>query len=129
MKAMLRCMRYIVGTLDRGLLLKPLALHACNGKDKSFQFRVGGMADVDSATDKETRRSVSRYCTFLEGALVSAKSRMQKCITLSTIEAEFMVMTDCVQDVLYIMRVLQSMELQVELPMIIQCDNTFQSRP
>ena len=32
-------------------------------------------------------------------------------------------MTDCVQDMLYIMRVIESMELQVELPMVIQCDN------
>ena len=93
MKAMLRCMRYIVDTPDRGLLLKPTRMW--DGKDKAFQFKISGMADADYATDKETRRSVSG-CTFLEGALVSAKSRMQKCITLSTTEAEFMAMTDCV---------------------------------
>jgi hypothetical protein len=121
MKAMLRCMRYVVDTPDRGVLLKPL--RAWDGKDRSFQFKVSGMADADYATDKETRRSVSGYCTFLEGALVSAKSRMQKCITLSTTEAEFMAMTDCAQDMLYIMRVLQSLLLQVELPMLLQCDN------
>jgi hypothetical protein len=120
-KAMLRCMKYIVMTPERGLLLKPN--RKWDGKDKNFQFEITGMADADYATDKETRRSVSGYSTFLEGAMVSAKSRMQKCVTLSTTEAEMMSMTECVQDMLFIMRILQSMELKVKLPMVIHCNN------
>jgi hypothetical protein len=44
-------------------------------------------------------------------------------VTLSTTEAELMAMTDCVQDMMFIRDVLQSMELKVKFPMVIYCDN------
>jgi Reverse transcriptase (RNA-dependent DNA polymerase) len=107
MRAMLRCMKYVVLTPDRGLVLKPN--RKWDGKDKNFEFEISGMADAEYAKDTESRRSVSGYCTFLEGAVVSAKSRQQRCVTLSTTEAEMMAMTDCVQDMLYIRDVIQSL--------------------
>jgi hypothetical protein len=44
-------------------------------------------------------------------------------VALSVTEAKLFVAVMCVQDMLYIMRVLLSMGLQVELPMIIEIDN------
>ena len=38
-------------------------------------------------------------------------------------EAEFIALVQCVQEMLYVKKVLNSMELQVELPMIVYCDN------
>jgi hypothetical protein len=121
LKAMLRCMKYVVLTPDVGLVLKPK--RKWDGKDKNFEFEISGMADAEYAKDTESRRSVSGYCTFLEGAVVSAKSKQQRCVTLSTTEAEMMAMTDCVQDMMFIRDVLQSMELKVKFPMVIYCDN------
>jgi hypothetical protein len=108
-------------TPERGVQLKPN--RKWDGKDKSFEFVVSGMADADYASNTETRRSVSGYTTFLEGAIVTTKSKMQTCVTLSTTESEFVSMTECAQDMLFTMRVLQSMELAVKLPMVLQCDN------
>jgi hypothetical protein len=120
-KAMLRVMKYVANTPERGLFLSPK--RQWDGKDREFLFEVTGYADADYAADKETRRSVSGYCTLLEGALVMAKSKQQRCVTLSTTEAEMMSMTECSQDMLYTMRVLQSMGLKVRLPMDLFCDN------
>ena len=119
--AMRRVMEYCIATSERGLCLKPTG--KWNGKDKDYLFKIHGMSDSDYAKDPETRRSVSGYATFLNDAPVTAKSKMQECVTLSVTEAELVAATNCAQDMLYIKKVLESMELQVELPMILYVDN------
>ena len=48
---------------------------------------------------------------------------MQKIVVLSVTEAEIIALVQCVQEILYVMKVLKSMMLEVELPMIIEVDN------
>ena len=120
-KAMHRAMEYCVGTPNRGWLLRPT--RKWDGKDKSYKFRIRGQSDSDYAKCPVTRRSVSGYATFLEDAPVTVKSAMQKIVTLSVTEAETVSAVQCVQDMLYVKRLLESMELQVELPMILEVDN------
>jgi hypothetical protein len=115
----LRAMQYTVTATNRGGLLRPNQ----NGKDKNFEFIVSGMADANYAASLETKRSVSGYSTFLEGSVITTKSKMQNCVTLSTTESEFVSMTECAQDMLFTMRVLQSLELKVKFPMVLQCDS------
>eukprot|EP00957_Ditylum_brightwellii_P062357 4731680-Ditylum_brightwellii.AAC.1 len=74
-KAMHRAMKYCVGTPNRSWKLKPE--RTWDEKDKSFKFRIRGKADSDYAKCPVTRRSVSGYATFLEGAPVTVKSAMQ----------------------------------------------------
>jgi len=107
-------------TPNRGLLLKP------NKKwdgDPEFEFEVTGRADSDYAKDPERRRSVSGYSTFLNGAPVTTKSRMQGCVTLSVTEAKLVSGTQCAQDMLFVMKVLKSIGLRVKKPMILEIDN------
>ena len=84
-QAMHRTMKYCVGTPDQGLLLKPTG--TWNG-DPNYEFTVSGMSDSDYAKDPESRKSVSGYATFLNGAPTSMKSKMQSHVTLSVTEAE-----------------------------------------
>ena len=51
------------------------------------------------------------------------KSRMQGCVTLSVTEAETVAATQCAQDMLFVMRVIESMGLKVKKPMILEVDN------
>eukprot|EP00957_Ditylum_brightwellii_P085029 6465433-Ditylum_brightwellii.AAC.1 len=95
-----------------------------DGKDKTFQLRIQGMADSDYAKCHVTRRSVSGYATFLEDAPVTIKSVMQKIMLLSVTEAETVAGVQCVQDMLYVKRLLESMGLLVELPMILKIENS-----
>ena len=120
LKAMYRVMSYCVATPKRGLLLKPKK--KWNG-DPNYEFEIRGRADANYATDTVNRRSVSGYSTFLEGSPISAKSNGQKSVTLSTAEAELASCTACAQDMLYEMRVLESIGLKVKLPMILENDN------
>lgn len=53
--------------------------------------------DADFASDKEDRRSVSRYVFKLAGDSISWSSRKQKCVTTSTVEAELMALGPAVK--------------------------------
>ena len=121
MKAVLRIMKYCAETKDRGWELKPS--RKWDGIDLSFEFRIRGKADSNFATCKETRKSVTGYCVWLEDSLVAVKSGMQKIVALSVTEAEVIALVQCVQEMIYIKKVLESMNLRVELPMQVEVDN------
>jgi hypothetical protein len=48
---------------------------------------------------------------------------MQGCVTLSVTEAELVSATQCAQDMLFIMRILESIGLKVQKPMVLEIDN------
>jgi hypothetical protein len=48
---------------------------------------------------------------------------MQDCVTLTVTEAELMAATQCAQVMLFVMGVLESMDLKVRKPMILEVDN------
>jgi hypothetical protein len=113
-------MNYCVGTPNHGLLLK---LNAKWDGDPKFLFLVSGKSDSDYTKDPERHQSMSRYSTFLCGAPVMMKSRMQGCMTLDVTSAELVSVTQCAQDILIILRVLESMGLKVKKPMVLEIDN------
>ena len=69
------------------------------------------------------RRSVNGWVVFLCGAVVNAKSKMMSVVALSVTEAELSAAVSCVQDMLFVKSILESLGLKVELPMIIEVDN------
>ena len=60
-----------------------------------FELEVSGQSDLDYAKDLMTRRSVSGYATFLNGAVVMTKSKMQHSVRLSATEAKLVAATSC----------------------------------
>jgi hypothetical protein len=70
-----------------------------------------------------TRKNVSGYIAFLNKSLISARSKMQECVTLSVAEAELMALIACVQEMIHVKQLIKSMKLKVKLPMEIQVDN------
>ena len=121
MKAVLRLMKYCVDTKERGWELRPS--RTWDGKDKSFLFKIRGKSDSNYATCKETRRSVTGYIVWLEDSLIAVKSGMQKIVALSVTEAEVIALVQCVQEMMYMKKIMESLELNVELPMTVEVDN------
>jgi len=120
-KAMHRVMKHCVSTPKQGWWkLKPN--RTWNGK-KGFLFRIRGKSDSDYATCPDTRKSMSGYAVFLEGAPITVKSLMQQIIALSVTEAETIAGVACTQEMIYAMKILLSLGLNVELPMILEIDN------
>jgi hypothetical protein len=120
--AMCYCIRYVRATAERGLVLKPSG--QWDGKDKSYKFKVRGRSDSNYATDPETRKSVTGNVVYLNDAPIMFQSVTQKTVTLSVTEAELTACVSCVQDMMYVYRVVTSMGLQVELPMVVEVDNS-----
>jgi hypothetical protein len=56
---------------------------------KDQAFILNGYADADWAGDKDDSKSTSGACQFLGRSLVCWPSKKQNCISLSTVEAEY----------------------------------------
>jgi hypothetical protein len=119
LKAMYRMMQYCVGTKEWGLTLEPNC--KWNG-DPDFVFILKGKSDSMYASDEDAK-SVTGYSTTLCGATISMKSKGQTATTLSVTESELVAAVDCTQDLLFEKRVLESLGLKVETPMILQVYN------
>ena len=120
LKAMKRVMVYLTATPERGLTLKP---NVQWDGSKEFEFTITGFSDSDFAKDPTARKSVSGWSVFLNGAPISMRSKMQDCTTLSVTEAELVAATACAQDMLFSMRLMESIGLTVKKPMVLTVDN------
>jgi hypothetical protein len=119
--AMHRAMAYVVSTPERGFLLNPK--RRWDGNPKSMTFVINGEADSDYAKCPMTRRSVSGNITYFEGVAIIVKSIMQKICALSVTESELYSGVSEAQDMLYLWRLVLSVGLTVQLPMILKIDN------
>ena len=121
-KAMYRVMQYGLNTEKRGRVLKPT--RKCAEENlRSFKFRIKGRSDSDFAKDPETRRSVTGWSVFLEDAPTATKCKMQDGVSTAVSCAEYVAGADCAQEMLFQYRILTSIGLQVELPMVLEMDN------
>ena len=118
--AMHRAMRYALATPERGLTLAPTS--AWNG-NPDHEFTIWGAADASYHPYNDTASSVGGHAVFLEDAPISEKSNVQAYTTLSITEAELGSGTSCVQDMLFAMRVMESIGLKVKKPMNLYIDN------
>ena len=79
--------------------------------------------DSDWAGDTDTRRSVSGWCIFINGCLISWGSRGQQTVALSSTEAEYIGITEICKEILFINNILKFLSFNVSFPIIIQVDN------
>ena len=83
--AMLRMMKYVEDTSDRGLVLN--LMQKWNGS-KDHEFIISDRSDSNYAKDTQTQKSISGYRVHLEGAPVMFINSAQKSVTRSVCEAE-----------------------------------------
>ena len=119
-KALRYLIKYVMGTVDRGLVLFPD--QKWDGSSE-IKFRIHGRSDSDYAANKDDRRSISGGVVHLEGCPITFRSSTQKFVSLSVTEAESAAGVMVAQDMLYVYRLLESIGLSVELPMLLETDN------
>lgn len=68
--------------------------------------------DSDWAGDKDDRKSTTGYVILLAGAPISWKSKKQRSVTLSTVEAEYMALSEVVREVTWPTNLLEEIRLQ-----------------
>jgi hypothetical protein len=91
----------------------------CFGNDKQV---LDGFTDADMAGDIDSRKSTSGYLITYSGGAVSWQSRLQKCVALSTIEAEYIAITEAAKELLWMKKFLQELGLQQE-SYLLYCDS------
>jgi len=68
-----------------------------------------GYSDSDMAGDINSRKSTSGSFINFVGGVVAWQSRLQRCVTLSTTEAEFIVITEACKELLWLKKFLQEL--------------------
>ena len=71
-----------------------------------------------------SRKSVYGYVTYYCGAPISWKSKSGDSVTLSSTEAEYYASSETAKELLFIHNLIISMEKNLELPIIMNVDNT-----
>nr|CCA16573.1 putative polyprotein [Albugo laibachii Nc14] len=80
------------------------------------ELLIEAYSDLDRRGSRDGRRSTSGIMVMLNGTPVVYKSRLQKSVTLSSAEAEYMAMTICVQEIFWVKHLLQEMGHPFERP-------------
>ncbi|KAL0317375.1 UNVERIFIED_CONTAM: Retrovirus-related Pol polyprotein from transposon TNT 1-94 [Sesamum angustifolium] len=89
-------------------------------------LKLVGYSDADRSADRDERKSTSRYAFLLGGAAITWCSKKQPCISLSTMEVEYVACTSAVQEVIWLSRFLKSLciSMHIDDAVVIYCDNT-----
>ncbi|GJV63381.1 retrovirus-related pol polyprotein from transposon TNT 1-94 [Tanacetum coccineum] len=90
LEALKRVFRYLKGTINWGLWYP-----------KDTAMALTAYADADHAGCQDTRRSTSGSAQFLRDKLVSWSSKKQKSTAISTTEAEYIAMSGCCAQILW----------------------------
>jgi hypothetical protein len=98
--AVKRILRYVRGTVDRGLTFRA---------DSDTGITLTGYSDSDWAGDKDTRKSVSGYLFLVSGGVVSWRSQRQSVVALSSTEAEYVALAEACKEAAWLRRLLDDM--------------------
>jgi hypothetical protein len=103
-------LRYLKGTAKKCL---------CFGNGNQM---LVGYVDADMAGDVDSRKSTSGYLITFAGGAVSWQSRLQKCVALSTTEAEYIAITEGCKEILWMKKFLQELGQNQE-SYVLYCDS------
>jgi hypothetical protein len=105
----------VLDTKDYRLNLNPI----CDNEEwDPMSYR-----DSDWDGDSETRISVTGFIIYLLGASICWRLKGQKGVTLSSIEAEYVAISEAVKEILFIHFLLKGMGVDIKLPIFVRCDN------
>ena len=115
LKEMYKLIRFVLSTKDYGLKFKLI---------KSIRkWVLKALSDSDFASDKEMRISIYGYVIYFCGIPIAWRSKGVKSVVLSTTEAEHMALSEVVKELKFIVQLLQTMNITVELPITVHVDN------
>ena len=103
---------YIKNTLDYGLTYS-----------RNADLSPTAFVDADYGGCRDTRRSTSGYVFMMSGGAVTWSSKRQATVALSTVEAEYVAMSRCAQQMIWMHSWLDEVEIKHSLPGLIKGDN------
>ena len=105
-QALKTLLRYIRSTVDYGIVYgKGLDISG----SLNINSKLKAYSDSDYAADKLNRKSILGYVYMFGGGPISWMSRKQKSVATSTTEAEYMALSTCAKEGLWIAQLLKDM--------------------
>jgi len=112
LSAVKRILRYLRGTTEHGLLLRPFVPSA-----------LCVYTDADWAGCPDTRKSTSGYAVFLGDNLVSCSSKRQNTVSRSSAEAEYRAVANGVAEACWLRQLMQELHCPLTKSTLVYCDN------
>ena len=112
--AVKRILRYLKGTPNHGLQLRPAI--------SDQPIPLGGLWNADWASDVDDRRSTSGAAVYLGPNLISWWSRKQQVVARSSTEAEYWSLAQVTAEILWIQTILSELGVSFKTPVVF-CDN------
>ncbi|KAG5871728.1 hypothetical protein JTB14_004746 [Gonioctena quinquepunctata] len=106
-----RILRYLKGTQTFGLMY-------C-----AEEVNLIAYSDADFAGDLTTRRSTTGYLSIIAGAPVTWLSHLQKCVSRSTTESEYIAASDAAQEISWLRIFLRELGIDILEPTKLFMDN------
>ena len=117
-KAIILIGRYLKGTRDRGLVYDPSKQR--NRLNAHVDADFAGLYDCEDHEDPISVKSRTGYVISFDGCPVLWKSKLQSLIALSTLEAEYIALSQCMRDLIPLRRVLndiaEAFDLDINVP-------------
>ena len=110
--ALMHVVGYIKNTVDLGLTYS-----------RDSDISPMAYVDADYGGCRDTRRSTSGYVFIMAGGAVAWSSKRQATVALSTVEAKYVAMSRCAQQMLWMHSWLSEVEIEFALPGVIRGDN------
>ncbi|KAK4691687.1 hypothetical protein P7C70_g9295, partial [Phenoliferia sp. Uapishka_3] len=85
--------------------------------------RLKAMCDADLGGDKDSRKSMSAYVFTMCGAAIDWLSRLQKSVACSTVEAEYMSLSLCARNAVWLRNLLAELGFPQDGPTLLRGDN------
>lgn len=98
-----RILRYLRGTMDIGILY-----------ESNRNLVLNCYSDSDYAGDRATRRSTTGFVLILGSGAISWSSQLQKCVALSTTEAEYVSSSQAVKELVWLNSLLDELYIEYE---------------
>ncbi|KAE8258945.1 hypothetical protein A4X09_0g7837 [Tilletia walkeri] len=111
----MRVLRYLKGTLDFRLELKPVV--------EPNQPAIVGYSDANWAGEVEGRQSQSGYLFKLYGCAISWASLRQDYVALSSVESEYVALTEAGKEAVWLVRAMSDYGIPDKHPVLIRGDN------
>jgi hypothetical protein len=113
LQAVKRIFKYLKGTMTYGMWYP-----------RNQNFQLTAYLDADWANCVDGRKCTSGRAFFLGDSLVAWLSKKKGSISLSTTEAEYIVVATCCTQILWMIQTLADMKVTYTDPIPIHCDNT-----
>jgi hypothetical protein len=111
-----RMLRYLKGSMKKGIYFR-------RPKDFNGMFKLSAYVDADWAGSVDDSRSTSGFAIFLNDCLISWKSSKQTIVALSSAEAEYIALSSCIQELMWIYQLLQEFGLKIQKEIVVFEDN------